>query len=285
MATSRGCPFLCTYCFTFGGKTVRLRSAKRVFAEMDALWTKRGVRDFYFVEDIFNVDKRRAQELCALILAGRREWRLYFVNGLRADLMDRALVNDLAAAGAVWITYAVETVNPRLQKMVKRSMNLEKAREMINYTQDKGLAVNVNTMFGFPTETAAEAQETLDWLAGLRRPSLLPYHFCLRGYEGCEIVDQAEESGWDRSAFLADNTLSYNDYPAGSPTFSRQEMLEHVLQYHERFGMANPAHLRGNVEILRSIGYTEKDLLGMYSVLQNRRLTDVSSIFSVKTRA
>lgn len=280
MATSRGCPFLCTYCFTFGGKTVRLRSARRVFAEMAALADSHGVRDFYFVEDIFNIDKARARELCRLILTNRRDWRLYFVNGLRADLMDRELVDDLAAAGAVWITYAVETVNPRLQKSVKRSMNLEKARDMIDYTQDKGIAVNVNTMFGFPTETAREARETLDWLAGLRRPSLLPYHFCLRGYEGCEIVEQAERSGWDRTAFLADNTLSYNDYPAGSPTFSRQEMLEHVLEYHERFGLANPAQLRANVGILRAIGYTDRDLIAMYSVLRNRAVPDVPSIYS-----
>jgi hypothetical protein len=61
------------------------------------------------------------------------------------------------------------------------------------------MVVNVNTMYGFPTETGADAQQTLDYLARLHMPSLLPYHFCLRGYEGCEIVDQAAEAGWDTS--------------------------------------------------------------------------------------
>jgi anaerobic magnesium-protoporphyrin IX monomethyl ester cyclase len=35
LLTSRGCPFLCTYCNTFAGKTARLRSAGNVVAEME----------------------------------------------------------------------------------------------------------------------------------------------------------------------------------------------------------------------------------------------------------
>jgi hypothetical protein len=192
--------------------------------------------------------------------------------------MTPELVDLMVEAGTVWVTYAIESGSPRIQKLVKKNMHLDKAIEVINYTQDRGIVVNVNTMYGFPTETAAEARQTLDCLARLRMPSLLPYHFCLRGYDGCEIVEQAEEAGWDASAFLADGTLSYHDLPRGTATFSRREMLDHLVQYHKQFGFHNKRHLSRSIDLLRQNGYTDRDLVDMYSVLQDRPLGQAGEI-------
>lgn len=278
--TSRGCPFLCTYCNTFAGKAARLRSAEHVVAEMEQMSREHGIQDFYVVDDIFNMDRKRTAAVFRKIIALGRNWRLYFVNGLRADIMTRELVDLMVDAGTVWVTYAIESGSSRIQSLVKKNMHLDRAADIINRSQDKGLVVNVNTMYGFPTETAAEAQETLDYIERLHMPSLLPYHFCLRGYEGCEIVEQAAEAGWDTSAFLADGTLSYHDMPQGTPTFPRGEMLDHVLQYHKRFGLHNKRHLLKSIDVLRQNGYTERDLVDMYSVLQNRPFRRVEDIIA-----
>ena len=280
MLTSRGCPFLCTYCNTFAGKEARLRSADNIVAEMQQLSRVHGVEDFYFVDDIFNLSRQRTEAVFRKIIALKQNWRLYFVNGLRADLMTRELVDLMSDAGTAWVTYAIESGSTRIQKLVKKHMYLDRAAEIINLSQDRGMVVNINTMYGFPTETSAEAQSTLDYLAELHMPSLLPYHFCLRGYEGCEIVDQASEAGWDASAFLADGTLSYHDLPKGTNTFPRAEMMDHVLRYHRQFGMHNKQHLKTSLGILRNNGYTERDLIDMYSVLQNRPLHSVEDIVS-----
>jgi anaerobic magnesium-protoporphyrin IX monomethyl ester cyclase len=283
MLTSRGCPFLCTYCNTFAGKTGRLRSAENVVAEMEQMSSDHAIEDFYVVDDIFNMDRKRTEAVFRMIIRLRKNWRLYFVNGLRADIMTRELVDLMADAGTVWVTYAVESGSPRIQKLVKKNMRLEKAAEIINYSQDRGLVVNVNTMYGFPTETGADAQQTLDYLAQLHMPSLLPYHFCLRGYEGCEIVDQAAEAGWDTSAFLADGALSYHDMPRGTATFPKSEMMNHLIEYHTRFGMRNQRHMLRSLEVLRDNGYTDCDLVDMYSVLQNRSFQHVDEILAGST--
>jgi len=280
MLTSRGCPFLCTYCNTFAGKEARLRSAANIVAEMEQLSRNHGIEDFYFVDDIFNLSRQRTEAVFRQIIELKQDWRLYFVNGLRADLMTPQLVDLMAEAGTVWVTYAIESGSQRIQKLVKKYMHLDRATEIINLSQDRGLVVNINTMYGFPTETSAEAQSTLDYLSELHMPSLLPYHFCLRGYEGCEIVDQATDAGWDASAFLADGTLSYHDLPKGTNTFPRAEMMDHVLKYHRQFGMHNKQHLKRSLDILRDNGYTERDLVDMYSVLQNRPLHSVEEIVS-----
>ncbi len=280
LLTSRGCPFLCTYCNTFAGKSARLRSAENIVAEMEQLSRDHAIEDFYVVDDIFNLSRPRTEEVFRRIISLRQNWRLYFVNGLRADIMTRELVDLMVEAGTVWVTYAIESGSQRIQKLVKKNMNLDRATEIINYSQDRGVVVNVNTMYGFPTETTAEAQQTLDYLDGLHMPSLLPYHFCLRGYEGCEIVEQAAAAGWDASAFLADGTLSYHDIPNGTNTFPRAEMRAHVSRYHRQFGMHNKQHLRTSLDILKRNGYTERDLVDMYSVLQNRSLRRVEDIVS-----
>jgi radical SAM superfamily enzyme YgiQ (UPF0313 family) len=283
LLTSRGCPYLCTYCNTFAGKTARLRSAENVVAEMEEMSRAHAIADFYVVDDIFNMDRKRTEAIFRMIIRLRKNWRLYFVNGLRADIMTRELVDLMAEAGTAWVTYAVESGSPRIQKLVRKNMHLEKATDIINYSQDRGLVVNVNTMYGFPTETGAEAQQTLDYLARLHMPSLLPYHFCLRGYEGCEIVEQAAEAGWDTSAFLADGALSYHDMPRGTATFPRSEMLDHLIEYHERFGLRNKQHLLRSIGVLRENGYTDRDLADMYSVLQNRTFHDVHEIVAGST--
>ena len=281
LLTSRGCPFLCTYCNTFAGKSARLRSAENVVREMEHLYVDYGIRDFYVVDDIFNINRRRTETVFRRLIEQKRDWRLYFVNGLRADIMTRELVDLMVHAGTVWVTYSIESGSPRIQKLVKKNMQLDRSIDIIRYSQERGIVVNVNTMYGFPTETAADAQETLDCLARLHMPSLLPYHFNLRGYEGCEIVQQAEEAGWDASAFLADGTLSYHDLPKGTSTFTRREMLEHIKRYHRQFGVHNTAHVARSIEILRNIGYTQRDLLDMYSVLRDRPIHDLDELIAV----
>ncbi len=278
LLTSRGCPYRCSYCFQPYGQRVRLRSARNVLEEIEQLASRHGVADFYVVDDIFNVHRQRAMEVFDGLIAARLGVRLYFVNGLRIDRCDRAFVDRMVEAGTVWVTYAIESAHPRIQALIRKELDLKLAHEVISYTQAAGIVVNVNTMFGFPTETAAEAQVTLDWLGTLPRPSLLPYHFNLRGFPGCDIVEQAVEAGWDREAFLASGGSSYNDLPPGSPTFSRKEMLEHWLRYHERFGMQSRSHLRTSVETLRRIGYSDVELVDMYSVLLNRALGSVSEL-------
>ncbi len=282
LVTSRGCPYSCTYCFQISETPVRLQTAARVVDDIRRMLENHDIHDFYVVDDVFNLNRKRALAVFEMLTASKLPARLYFVNGLRVDLCDEAFVDAMVRAGTVWVTYAIESAHPRVQAMIRKKLDLEHARRIINYSQRQGIVVNVNTMFGFPTETPEEAQTTLDYLATLDHPSLLPYHFNLRGYPGCEIVDQAERAGWNRDSFLATGFSSYGDLPAGSPTFSRHAMMEHMLQFHERFGLAKREHLKFSVDTLRRIGYSDDELCDMYTVLLNRKLQHLPELFGEK---
>jgi anaerobic magnesium-protoporphyrin IX monomethyl ester cyclase len=278
LLTSRGCPYRCTYCFQISEAPVRMQSAERVVSEISHLYHEYGIRDFYVVDDVFNLHKKRALSVFSQLKAAKIPIRLYFVNGLRVDRCDPEFIDEMVAAGTVWVTFAIESACPRIQRYIKKPLDLEQARRIINYSQRQGIVVNVNTMYGFPTETAEEAGMTLEYIRSLEHPSLLPYHFNLRGYPGCEIVDQAEAAGWERERFLASGNSSYGDLPSGSPTFSRREMMEHMLRYHEQFGLANREHMQYAVRTLLHVGYSESEILDMFTVLNNRTVKTLDEL-------
>jgi radical SAM superfamily enzyme YgiQ (UPF0313 family) len=280
LLTSRGCVYHCTFCFSHW-RGIRLRSAVNIFEEVVELHGKHGVADFYIVDDIFNVDQKRALEFFDLIIAAGLKVRLYFVNGLRADITSEKFVDRAIEAGAVWFTYAVESGTAEIQQLVRKRLDLDKARRIITYTQGKNVAVNISTMYGFPTETREMAQRTLDWLSELPKSSLLPYHFCLRFFPGCEINEQAIEAGWDAERFELTSRFSYNDMPMGTPTLSKQEMYSIQLEYHRRYGMSNPEAVDAAVRTLRSIGYGDVEILHMYSVLKRKEIHAVSELTTV----
>jgi anaerobic magnesium-protoporphyrin IX monomethyl ester cyclase len=279
LLTSRGCAYHCTFCFTHW-KGIRLRSAANIFAEIKQLRDQHGIEDFYVVDDIFNVDSKRALELFDLIVAAGLKLRLYFVNGLRADITSEKFVERALEAGAVWFTYAVESGTDEIQRLVKKRLDLEKARRIIAYTQRQNVAVNISTMYGFPTETRELAQRTLDWLSELPKPSLLPYHFCLRFFPGCAINDQALQAGWDPGRMELTSRFSYNDMPLGTPTLSKHDMFGIQLEYHRRFGLSNPAAVDGAVRTLRSIGYSDTEIVHMYSVLKRKVIHHVDDLMT-----
>ncbi|RPJ82614.1 MAG: radical SAM protein, partial [Acidobacteria bacterium] len=166
LLTGRGCVYKCTFCFRTSER-MRLRSAANVVEEIEWLNADHGVRDFYIVDDIFNASMPRALEIFERLVASRLDVRLYFVNGLRADIATETFVDRAIEAGAVWFTYAVESGCETIQESTRKHVDLDRARHIIAYTQRRPVVVNVSTMFGFPGETREQAAGTLAWLAGL----------------------------------------------------------------------------------------------------------------------
>ena len=119
--TSRGCPYHCDFCHVLFGKRFRQRSPESLMAEVTWLYERWEVRDFYIVDDIFNLQSERALTFFKMVSSSRMagKVRFYFVNGLRGDRVDKAFIDAAVEAGAVWMAYAVETASPRLQKQMK----------------------------------------------------------------------------------------------------------------------------------------------------------------------
>jgi anaerobic magnesium-protoporphyrin IX monomethyl ester cyclase len=189
--TSRACPYQCIYCHGIFGKKVRRRSVESVMAELELLVHTYGVREVHIVDDIFNLDLPRAKQICDEIVRRGLNISIAFPNGLRGDRMDRELVHKLKAAGCYCITYALETASPRMQKLIKKNVDLDKLKETIEYTAAEGIIVQAFVMLGFPGETPEEMRMTIDYT--LDSKLLRAWYFTVVVYPRTGLYDLARE--------------------------------------------------------------------------------------------
>jgi radical SAM superfamily enzyme YgiQ (UPF0313 family) len=159
--TSRGCPFLCTYCHDIFGKKFRGRSVENVLAEARLLREVYGVDEFQIVDDIFNMNSRRMKEICRGLIP--LKVHICFPNGLRGDILDEEGVDLLVRAGMYQVCVAIETVTPRLQDMIKKRLHLNRLLDAVRWMAERGVLVKGFFMLGFPTETLEEIDETVEF--------------------------------------------------------------------------------------------------------------------------
>ena len=161
--TSRACPYGCTYCHKLFGKGFRPRSPESVISEMETLYRDHGIREFEIVDDIFNLDLPRVEEITRQIR--ERGWRikLAFPNGLRGDRLNFSTLKNLKSAGTYFIALAVETASPRLQKLVGKNLDLDAVRRSAEDCRRLGITTLGFFMLGFPGETFEEARLTVEW--------------------------------------------------------------------------------------------------------------------------
>ena len=159
--TSRGCPYQCVYCHNMFGKRFRAKSAEKVIEEIDILHNKHGIKEFDIIDDIFNYDRERAERICDLIIARGYGLSLSFPNGLRLDRLDRALLDKLKKAGTKALSFPIETLTPRLQKLAGKNLDVSGLKELIDYALRLEIFSTGLFMIGFPTETEAETELTI----------------------------------------------------------------------------------------------------------------------------
>jgi radical SAM superfamily enzyme YgiQ (UPF0313 family) len=161
--TSRGCPYQCIYCHNIFGKVFRKRSAENVFKEMAILYDKYGVDEFHIVDDIFNLDKKRVEDICDYIISSGMNIYISFPNGLRGDILDEGLLEKLKSAGTYLISFALETASPGRQKIIGKNIDIEKLKVAIEAADNLKMLTRCFFMLGFPGETIDEVKQTIDF--------------------------------------------------------------------------------------------------------------------------
>jgi anaerobic magnesium-protoporphyrin IX monomethyl ester cyclase len=161
--TSRGCPYRCIYCHQMFGKRYRGHSAARIMEEIRTLHDDFGITQFQIIDDIFNIDKRRAMALFESIARSGLKLVLSFPHAVRGDLVDAELVDAMWEAGVRYVAYAVETASPRLQELIKKKLDLDRIAEAIRLSTAKGIVTRGFFMIGFPSETEEEAKLTVEF--------------------------------------------------------------------------------------------------------------------------
>jgi len=194
MFSSRACPWRCTYCHNSYGKTFRERSAAHVLAEIELLVTRHGVKEIVFMDDIFNFRPARAKAIAQGIIDRGWKLALTFPNGFRGDILDEELVLLLKRAGMYRCMVAVESAVPRLQKVMKKNLKIDKVARIVDFIAAQGVMVHGAFMLGFPTETEEEMEATIAWAA--RSSFHTAAFFRVIPFKGTELFEEVEAAGF-----------------------------------------------------------------------------------------
>jgi len=273
MFSSRGCPYECIFCHNLFGKKYRMRSAVNVFQEIELLYNNFGIKDFYFVDDNFNLDYERSVKIFDLIIENSMKINLYLANGIRGDIADRAFIDKMVKAGVIWVTFSVETASPRLQNFIKKFINIPKITENIHYACEKNIMVNCCVMVGFPTETKEEALETIGYLKQFKK-LVIPMFFSTKYYPNTQIYDLALRHGIKVADIEHAYKETYHDVRhSGTPLIPRGAFKDIYFKFLNEIFLSRE-RLVNAIEIQKMF-LTNQEILDVYSIFFRKRIKDL----------
>jgi radical SAM superfamily enzyme YgiQ (UPF0313 family) len=253
----RGCPFGCTFCSTndFFRRRFRLKSPDRMLAQMKLIKETYGIGTFDLIHDMFTVDRKRVVAFCEALLTAGEE---FFWNcSARTDCVDNDLIALMARAGCRGMFFGIETGSARLQKVIKKNLELAEAERHIETADNHNITTAVSLITGFPDETMEDltdsvnfilnalrfdhAQPQLHLLAPLAETPLHTQHRESLIFD--DIISDMSYQGWrqdgsDRAIIQSHPDVFPNFYSIPTPNLDHsylREIREFILNGTERF--------------------------------------------------
>lgn len=221
--TSRGCPGGCTYCnaSSIFGRGFRARSAKNVVDEIEYLIKNYNIKEIHIWDDNFVTQKMRVFQIKNEIRSRRIKTKFAFPNGIRADFLDKEVLQALKDMGTYSIAIGVESGSQKVLDMAKKGIKLERIVKAFELAKGLRFETWAFFMFGLPGEDRQSATETINFAKQLN-PDIAKFHI-LKPYPGTEVYKYLKEhnllldSGYDnygihtapvhRLSELSDNDL------------------------------------------------------------------------------
>ncbi len=193
--TARGCPYGCTFCASkdIWGRSVRFRSVDSCIREISNYREKYGLKWFRINDDSFCLRKKRVLEFCDKLVErfGHTWW---FAIDANVNTLDQEIIDKLEWAGCTGISIGLESVAPRIQKLCRKKVDLNRAREVILCINRSKIACGVYFMTGFPHETEVELEENIRFMKEVKPQ--ISYWGIVTPYPGTELYQYAIKEGF-----------------------------------------------------------------------------------------
>jgi len=168
---TRGCPFQCIFCNkSVWGTTVRVRRPERIVEEIRWLRTEYGVREVYFLDDTFNLDRKWAEEIFHGIIDGGLHRGMRYKATFRANerFLDAEFLALAKEAGVWLVLYGAENGNQAMLDRMKKGITIGELKRAFDLTHRAGLKTTGSFIIGLPGETPETIGETLELQKTLR---------------------------------------------------------------------------------------------------------------------
>jgi len=201
--SSRGCNQHCDFCLwnqvIYNEIGYRCFTPARVVDEIEFLIQRYHPAAFYFDDDSFTISRDHVVNICSEIL----NRRLKIKWGCMADVagLNPELLSLMARAGCQAIKFGVETADPRLLRLNRKNVPLEKIAGMVAEAKRLGIRTHATFCLGLYGETRDTLARTFRFAAGLKTDSVqcsigVPYPGT-RFYKKVEKGDHLIAEDWE----------------------------------------------------------------------------------------
>ena len=262
--SSRGCPFRCTFCNS-PEKSYRVRSPQNIILELEKI-NKLGIKEVFFFDDLFNINKKRVLEICTLIKEKRLQLRWSFrgrINGI-----DEELVKALKESGCERIQFGIETGSDEEMKLLRKKLTTSEVRRVVSICSDLGITTTGSFMIGLPGDTIDKIKNRFRFAEGLgldyvQYAVLIPYPYT-----------EVYKEGIRRGFFGTDVWLEYAKKPQPDfippiwEEFVKRDELYRLLNKGFRSFYFRPKFIIKSFLNLSSFGELKKKVQGAIALLQ-----------------
>ena len=151
--SSRGCPFSCSYCLSSIDKSVRFRSLKKVYQELQ-FFLDHKVPQVKFIDRTFNVDHEHSIGILSYILEHDNGITNFHFE-IAGDILTEEELNLMQQMrpGLIQLEIGVQSVNPDTIHAIHRVMNLPKLKKIVkNVNQMENIHQHLDLIAGLPYE-------------------------------------------------------------------------------------------------------------------------------------
>jgi len=229
--TTRGCPAQCTFCLwpqTTSGHAWRKRSSDDVAREMakaKEYWPY--VKEYFFDDDTFNIQKARTVELCAKLKPLGLTWSC-----TSRVTTDYETLKAMREAGCRLLIVGYESGDQQILKNIKKGATVERAQQFTKDAHKLGLVIHGDFILGLPGETRETIQRTIAFAKELDVETIQVS--VAHAYPGTELYEFATKNGFMVNGNMVDeggHQLAHIQYP-GLPA---EEILHSVHRFYDEY--------------------------------------------------
>ncbi|MDO8339045.1 MAG: radical SAM protein [Candidatus Burarchaeum sp.] len=196
--TSRGCPYNCVFCSSsmFWNK-VRFNSAQHFVDEVKYLNEKFKVTHMLIWDDLFAVSVKRLGEISELMKKEGLADKVQFWGQMRSNIVNEQLCKDLVKMNVRCLAFGFESGSNRMLRYLKgEHMSVEQHLKAAKLCLDHGIKVNGSLIFGSPTETLEEMDESLAFIRKLGEMGCSDLGaYVMTPFPGTKVWEIAKERG------------------------------------------------------------------------------------------
>ena len=236
--TSRGCPYICTFCASkvINQQRVRFRSMNKIFEEIKDI-VSLGFIHLTVEDDTFTLNSQRVKEFSSYLIS--KYPQMSWDCDSRVDVLNEELLTAMKDSNCKKIAFGVESGSPRILKSINKNIDINQVKETFRLTKKHKILTQAFFMIGFPQERRQDIEATEKLIAEIE-PDLL-FLSIVVPCPGTAIYDYMlkkdflTHGDWDSFIFFGEKVPWYTEYFSGEDLVRMRKRINRKFYFHPSY--------------------------------------------------